>query len=210
MLAQKTGPRNGTLFNIYLFLIIALTLVVLGLVLPRLLIDSQQATASGAGYTIYHNENYRYSISYPSKWQMVPPIPNTNVTTIASNIAPPEMVGGRYSIKSMTLPTPTAMSANNFSKIDIVSYEFEEPMSAVEFLATRSSTNIDGKILPIKIAGQDALLVEVQTAEALAQREENLIYKSVFVTKGNYGFIIAGFADTATFDHILQSFEINE
>jgi len=183
-------------------------MLIFALILPRLLTDWQQVTASSASYTTYQNETFGYSISYPSKWQMVPPIPNSNVATIASTIAQPEMAGGRYSIKSLTQPTPTAMGANNFSKLDIVTYELEEPMSAIEFLATRSSTTVDGKILPLKIAGQDGLLVEVQTAEALAQREENLIYKSVFVTKGNYGFIIAGFADADTFDHILQSFEV--
>lgn len=207
MLAHKTSHRNGTQSGVYLFLLISLALIVAILAMSHLSFGSSQASAGSDGFSNYHNDAFRYSVSYPSKWQVVPSVPDSNVTTIASSISSPETAGGRYSEKS--LKNPVVVGPNNFSKIDIVAYELEEPMSAVEFLSTRSKGAIDGRIVPTNVAGQNALLVEVHTAEALAQREENLLYKSIFVTKGNYGYIIAGFADTETFNHILSSFQLD-
>jgi len=209
MLAHKTGPRNGTFSGISFLVIGALALAGLVLVAPRLTNGSPSVTASSDSFSSYHNNDFNYSISYPSNWKVAPVVPNTNVTTIASQLAQPEQAGGRYSIKSLNRSNPTTVGANNFSKIDVVTYELEDNLSAFDFLAAKSKGAVDGNISNIKIAGQDALLLEVQTAQALAQREENLLYKSVFVTKGNHGFIIAGFADADTFNRILQSFQID-
>lgn len=210
MLAHKTGPRNNTFSGISFLILIALVVALFVVVVPRLNGGSTTATASSDSFTSYHNSDLHYSLSYPSNWQVAPVVPNTTVTTIASQIAQPEQAGGRYSIKSLNRNNPTTVSANNFSKIDVVTYELEENLSAFDFLAAKSKGAVDGNISNIKVAGQDALLLEVQTAQALAQREENLLYKSVFVTKGNYGYIIAGFADADTFNRILQSFQFDQ
>ncbi len=207
MLAHKTRTRNTNISGITFLLVATAGVAFAVLALPRLLPSSAEVSAGNSSFSTYRDSNSGYSISYPANWKIVAPVSGSSVTTLASSIAPAEQAGGRYSIKGMSR-TPTATGANNFSKLDIVSYEFEEPMSAVEFLATRSKSVVDGKLVNMTVAGQDALMIEVQTAEALAQREENLIYKSIFVTKGNQGFIIAGFADADTFNQIVQSFKI--
>jgi len=209
MLAHKTRPRTGPFSGISLFLLVIFGLAFLTLVLPRFMNASEQAVASVDGYSTYRNDNYHYSVSYPSNWQIAGAVPNTSVTTIASRIAQPEQAGGRYSLKALNQATPSTVSANNFAKLDIVAYQLEENITAREFMATRSNSPLDGKITSVKVAGQDALMIEVQTAAGLTQREENLLYKSIFVTKGNYAFIIGGFADLNTFNHILQSFQID-
>jgi hypothetical protein len=208
MLAQKTGSRNGGLSGISFVLIIVLALALFIVALPRLIVSTSPTTSTGDGFTTYHNSDYHYSISYPVDWQIVPPASGSNALTLASQVAKPEQAGGRYSLKSLDRATPSSTSSLNFSKVDIIAYELESNLSAIDFLASKSRGAVDGQISNLKVAGQDAIMVEVQTARALAQREENLLYRSVFVTKGNYGYILAGFADDATFDRILQSFSI--
>jgi hypothetical protein len=167
-----------------------------------------QGISSSNGFSNYHNDTFHYSISYPSNWKVVPVVPGTSVTTISSMVTEPEQSGGRFSLKSIRR-TPGAVSANNFSKIDIVAYELEQPITARELISVTSSTPVDGAISKLQVAGQDALLVQVQTGEFASQREENLLYRTVFVTKGNVGFVIGGFAETEVFNRILQSFQID-
>jgi len=209
MLVHKTRPHNGISSGVFLFLLIILAVASVILALVRLLPSSTQITGSSDAYMTYHNEQSHYSLNYPSGWKVIAPVPDSPVTTFASSVAQPESAGGRYNARSISY-TPTPVSANNFSKIDVIYYELDGPMDVTDFMLSKTSSPIDGKISNIKVGGMDALLVEVHTAEALAQREENLIYKSVFVTKGNYGFIVAGFASIDTFDSILQSFQIDD
>ncbi len=207
MLAHKTRPRSNAFSGAFLVSLVAIAVVLVALALPKVLTFANE-NGSTNGFSTYHSDTFRYSVTYPANWKVAPTVAGTDVTTISSVLVDPEQAGGRYSLRSLSR-TPVSISNRNFSKLDIVAYSLEAPMTARELLSTRSSTSIDGRISSLQVAGQNALMVEVQTGEMLSQREENLIYKTVFVTKGNTGFIIAGFAEPEVFNRILQSFQID-
>lgn len=209
MLVHKTRPRSGISTGVQLYILGGLGAAFILITALNLFKSTPAAMTGNEPFLTYSNSDFHYSLSYPSDWKVVPGGANSGVTTIASRVTSPDSTGAHYSVKGINQSQKPASSNQDFSKVDIIPFELEEPMTAQQFLQAKSSGAVEGRISPVKITGLDALMVEVQTAESPASHQENIVYKSVFVTSGNFGYIIAGFADPDTFDHIVKSFQAN-
>ncbi len=197
MTIHKISLRNQTIPTIFLF--VALAAVLFGSALTLVLVNLLTGHAGGpvsvenkTSFLTYRNPDFNYQISYPSDWKVLEK--QNGVFTVASSATAPEVAQGGS--QGLNL---------NLSKIDVIAYELDSNLSAQDFMLSQTS-NTNGQASTIMVGGYKAVKMETQLAEALDNHTDNMIYTSVFVTVGNHGFIIAGFAPASQFNQILDSF----
>jgi len=209
MIAHKPVSPTRTVSSFYLFLALALAMVLMALALSGVFTPAQSATISAeTQFQTYRNTQYNYSIAYPANWQVIDQS-KFGVFTAASTIVNNEERGGtNFSQRKLLDGTYTQVAIPNFSKIDVLAFDLDSEMSVSDFLMAKSTTTPEGSLTSLKVAGHDALKIEVQPGQILENHLDNVTtYISVFVTNGKRGYIISGSATTAVFDRILNSFQ---
>ncbi len=207
MLIQKSNVRHKVVPSIYLFVGLAVLLLLAALALfISNQSGSQPATSGESGYKTYRNQTQGYSISLPADWQTVEQNEQGVLSASAPFTKPDDNQGGTNFSRKKLLDGTTATVAPTFSKVDVVAYNLESALTAREFLLAKSNFAPDAKITSLTVGGKDAVRVEVQTAKTMNYTEE-MIYTSVYITSGNRGYIIAGYGSTALFNHIIGSFQ---
>ncbi len=209
MLVHKSRSHHNPISGNQLLILFTLAVAFLVVALLNTLPAPNKTNPNTEKFRTYQNSDFHYSLSYPSSCKITPQAGNSAVLTIASSFSPPETAGGPYSQKGFSRANPASRPGATLSKIDIVAYTLDVPMSAPDFLRAKSTSVLDGKISPVKVAGQDGLQVEVTSAGAINSPDQRLLYRNVFVTKGYTGFIIAGLADQETFNQIHESIQVN-
>jgi len=158
-------------------------------------------------FRTYTNNHYGYTIAYPTSWKVIDQ-PGEEVFTAASAITSNDERGGtNFSQRKLLDGAATPTATFNFSKVDVVAYDLDAAMSSHDFLMAKTTTAPEGAITDLKVAGQDAVKVEVQPGQVLENHQDSVTYTSIFVTNGKRGFIIAGFAAPSVFNHIIESFQ---
>jgi hypothetical protein len=205
MLVNNAKTR-GTVSGFYPLLSIALLLLILAFMLVFWFNAAKTSADVGASFSVYRSETNRFSISYPTDWQIGAGNEQAGVTTIASSLAKNTQEGGLIDPRSYrTTPSSTM---NNFSKIDVLSFTVDEGTTAREFLNSRSKPGIIGQSSEIKVDGTTAIRLDVDMAEAAGNHTVSKIYTSIYITKGNHGYIIAGFANSDVLEKIIASFRV--
>jgi hypothetical protein len=209
MIAHKSVSQTRTVSSFYLFLVLAAVMLLLALFLSGLFVPAQSATMSGElQFQTYRNNNYGYSIAYPASWQVIDQS-QFGVFSASSTLVTNEERGGtNFSQRQSLEGIPTPISYFSFSKIDVLVYNLESEMSAADFLRAKSSTTPEGSLTSIKLGNLDAIKVSIQPGQVLENHQDiSTSYVSVFVTNGKHGYIIAGSAEPAVLDRILNSFQ---
>ncbi len=208
MLAHKSvsHSRSRTISSFYLFMALAALLIMLALALPGAFKTTSDTPTVENNFKTYSNSRYGYSIAYPINWQIVDQA-GQGVFTAASSIAQDQQGGTNFSQRQLLQASATASPIYNFSKVDVVAYDLESELSAHDFLLAKSSMAPEGRLTDVKVAGRDALKLQVQPGAVLENHQDGVLYTTVFVTSGKHGYIIAGFAAASVFDHILESFQ---
>lgn len=167
-------------------------------------------SATDNAYQFYYNEQFHYSISYPENWKLDPVISNTNVVTISSAANLQHLSASTYSLKGQAASvSQMATTPAIFSKVDILAYSLEEPLSVTEFVSSLTKSPLEGQVSQRQIAGQTALLVELNKTTGKIASLDDFSYRNAFITRNRQGFIIAGLTSAATFDHIIESFQLD-
>jgi hypothetical protein len=209
MLVQKSGAAKGKLSNTGLYIVLVLLAVLAtGTVtgwygIPRLVGKLSEGTAANQVKTI-QNSQYGYAISIPGNWRVADNFGGTFSAT--SPFKGEVLVGGITREGNELSREISPMPSNGFSKVDVIAYELEYEISPRDLYLAKTIAGSTGVQREISVAGKSALLVETSTADALHETA-NVKYMNVFVTNGKYGYLIAGFAESATFESILNSFQ---
>lgn len=208
MIAQNSATKTRTISSFYLFAGLAVILVVLAVILAGAFSPvTSSSTSTQNQFRTYTNNHYGYTIAYPTSWKVIDQ-PGDEVFTAASSVTSNDERGGtNFSQRKLLEGVTTPTVAFNFSKVDVVAYDLDSQMSAHDFLLAKTTTAPEGAITDLKVAGQDAVKVEVQPGQVLENHQDVVTYTSVFVTSGKRGFIIAGFASPSVFNHIIESFQ---
>jgi hypothetical protein len=209
MLVQKSGVAKGKLSNTGLYIVLVLLVVLAtGTVtgwygIPRVVGKLNEGAATQ--FKTIQNSQYGYAISIPGNWRVADNFGGTFSAT--SPFKGEILVGGITREGNEISREISPMPSNGFSKIDVIAYELEYEISPRDLYLAKTIAGSTGVQREITVAGKTALLVETSTADALHETS-NVKYMNVFVTNGNYGYLIAGFADSTTFESILNSFQI--
>jgi len=203
MLIHGVKSRNSfPALYIVLFTFFVLTAVAILVVHP--FGTSGDSSGAASSYAIYRSQQNHFLISYPTNWQVSGGNEEAGVTTIASNVAPSTQEGGLIDPRSYRVSqTP----ADKFSKIDVLSFEVSSGTTALEFLTSRTNVGLIGEASKITVDSVSAIRLDVDTGEVLKNHTVSNIYTSVYLTKGNRGYIIAGFAPPEVLDQIINSFQ---
>ncbi len=203
MLIHGVKSRNSfpTLYFV-IFTFFALTALFLFVVNP--FGNSSDNAASSSSYSVYRSQQNRFVISYPTSWQISGGNEEAGVTTISSNVAPTTQEGGLIDPRGYRAnQTP----ADRFSKIDVLSFEVSAGTTALEFLTSRTNVALIGDASKITVDGVPAIRLDVDTGQVLKNHTVSNVYTSVYLTKGNRGYIIAGFAHPEVLNQIINSFQ---
>ena len=209
MVLHKFTLRHQPASSFYLFLALAGVLLTAALVLVLsngLAARPATSVSTASQYHTYQNKDYAYFISYPANWQVVNPYGGVFSATSALKSDDTARGGTNFSQRKLlsdSTPTPAAA----LSKIDVIAYDLESPMTVQDFMTAKSSSVPEGRLTNLKLSGQPALRVETRLSEALDNHTDSLTYTSVFVTVGKHGYIISGVAASTLFDYILNSFQ---
>ncbi len=203
MVTYKVKSRGG--FPALFFFLIFAMMVMAVLFFIRVGAASTDQINGLTAYTVYQSTINRFSIEYPSSWQIGAGNEEAGVTTIASKTSQIDQAGGLIDPrKYRETDAPPVM---NFSKIDVMSFDVANGTSALDFLMSRNRFGVTGEATKMTINGVDAIRVDVDVAKVLSNHTVSNPYTSVFLTKGNKGYIIAGFAPADTLNRILNSFK---
>ncbi len=209
MLTHKTRMRGTTSTNFYFFVALALLVCIILVWNKGTILVTGQAVPTLASYQLYTNPEYGYSFSYPQDWQVVDQS-NKAVVSIATTLKEKNSAGGtNFSRRKLVDQPLQAVPSNGLSKLDVLAYELESPLTSQEFMLAKSSVAPEGVITQLTIAGLKAVRVDSSTALVLQHTNENVNYSSIFLSSGKTGYIIAGYASPQDLNAILQSFQIN-
>ncbi|MBN9393240.1 MAG: hypothetical protein J0I20_34730 [Chloroflexi bacterium] len=167
--------------------------------------NSSAAPAATNRYQTFYSPHYNYSIDYPADWQVVDQtgLGVFSATSKQQQPVKPDQGGTNFSQRKML--NDESVPAAGFSKIDVIADELESPLSAQDYMLAKVGTTPQGKVTTLKIGGQDAVRIDVQSSAVLDNHTDNTIYSNFYVTNGNYGYIIAGFASPSVLNHIINS-----
>lgn len=208
MIAQNSATKTRTISSSYLFVGLAAFLMILAAVIAGAFSPvTSSSTSTQNQFRTYTNNHYGYTIAYPTSWKVIDQ-PGDEVFTAASSVTSNDERGGtNFSQRKLLDSASTPAAVFNFSKVDVVAFDLDSEMSAHDFLLAKTTTSPEGAITDLKVAGRDAVKVEVQPGQVLENHQDVATYTSVFVTSGKRGYIIAGFAAPSVFNHIIDSFQ---
>ncbi|NWJ47785.1 MAG: hypothetical protein HXX08_18180 [Chloroflexi bacterium] len=205
MIVQQVRTHK-TYSGFYLLSLLALALLALAVLILFFFNTSRTSADTSGNYVEFRNDLNHFSISYPANWQVNAGNEKAGVTTITSMLPVDVQEGGlidpnRYRQNTGVDPM------QNFSKIDVLSYAVESGANVRDFVTAHAPYGTTGNFTEETVDGVTALRLDVNMAEATAGHEMSKIYTSVYLTKGNRGYIIAGFASPDTFSKIVSSFK---
>lgn len=168
--------------------------------------NSAAAPATTGHYQTFYSPHYGYSIDYPADWQIVD---QTGLGVFSATSkqqqqpVTPDQGGTNFSQRRLL--DDESIPAAGFSKIDVIADELEGPMSAQDYMLAKVGATPQGQVTTLKIGGQDAVRIDVQGSAVLDNHTDTTVYSNFYVTNGNYGYIIAGFASPSVLNHIINS-----
>jgi hypothetical protein len=167
--------------------------------------SSAAAPAATNHYQTFYSPHYGYSIDYPADWQIVDQTGLGVFSATSKQQQPVKPDQGGTNFSQRKLLDEESVPAAGFSKIDVIADELEGPLSAQDYMLAKVGGAPQGKLTALKIGGQDAVRVDVQSSAALANHTDSTVYSNFYVTKGNYGYIIAGFASPSVLNRMINS-----
>ncbi|HEX2910236.1 MAG TPA: hypothetical protein VH186_05465 [Chloroflexia bacterium] len=208
MIAHKSSIGRSNYINF----ILAVSVGLLGVALLAFIsggFTSHESSSSPSKTQTFRNPVFHYSLSFPAEWKVVDQGSAGVFSAASSTVFADEQQGGtNFSLRKLSGSATPPATAVNFNKVDVVAYPLETEMTAGEFLMAKSGIAPDGSINNIKVAGKDAIKVEVLRGQAGEVGAENLTYTTVYLTNGTIGYIIAGFGKPSVFSDILASFQL--
>ncbi|MEI7556459.1 PsbP-related protein [Candidatus Chlorohelix sp.] len=205
MIVQQVRTHK-TYAGFYLLNLLALALLALAVLILFFFNTSRISADTSDNYVEFRNELNHFSISFPANWQVNVENEKAGVTTITSALPVDVQEGGLIDPRLYHDNSGNNLM-QNFSKIDVLSYAVESGTNARDFLTARTSYGTSGNLTELTIDGVTALRLDVNMAGATAGHEMSKIYTSVYLTKNNRGYIIAGFASPNIFSNIVNSFK---
>lgn len=209
MLVHQTRTRHLNISSFSLFLALAVALILLAALFNGVFKSEQTTTTFTSRYQTFHSPHYGYSIAYPADWLIVDQTGQGVFTATSKQQPRPEQGGTNFSQRKLLNPAEETVPATGFSKIDVIAYELETDLSAQDFLLAKVGPRPQGKISQLQLDGKNAVRIDVQPSTALDNHTDTTTYSNVYITNGRYGYIIAGFASPAVFNHIINSFHFD-
>jgi hypothetical protein len=203
MVAHNFKPRSSA--NIQLGVIVGLVLLIGVLLALRTINLNQKVNTGGSSnFQLYQNSRYHFSIMVPQNWQVQTATTDAGIVTLSSYQMQIQGAGGNM-FSSSALPL-------SMSKIDIMMYDVDAGTTAQDLMSMQTGAiNAEqANLNTLSLDGQAALKMSVPTAANLLEgNESSATYTTLYVTKGNHGYIIAGYAEPAIFDQIVNSAKFN-
>jgi hypothetical protein len=204
MVAHNFKPRSSA-NNIQLGVIVGLVLLIGVLLTLRTISFNQKNqkvdTGGSSSFQLYQNSRYHFSIRFPQNWQVQTATTDADIVTLSSYQMQIQGAGGNMLLNNSVLPLA-------MSKIDIMMYDVDAGTTAQDLMSMQTgAVNAEQANLNTwNLGGQAALKMSVPTAANLLEgNESSATYTTLYITKGNHGYIIAGYAEPAIFDQIVNS-----
>jgi hypothetical protein len=199
MVAHNFKPRGSA--NIQLGVIVGLVFLIGVLLALRTINLNQKVNTGGSSsFQLYQNSRYHFSIKVPQSWQVQTAATDADIVTLSSYQMQMQGAGGNI-FNSSALPL-------SMSKIDIMMYDVDAGTTAQDLMSMQTGAiNAEqANLNSLNLDGQAALKMSVPTAANLLEgNESSATYTTLYITKGNHGYIIAGYAAPTIFDQIVNS-----